>query len=250
MLYTRVLLQLCWYVLTPIFALCIPQALHVKKTTLRLPEAKGKRIIACGKHKQALTFNHYGESTVAGVGVEQLNEGLSSQLCHRLSLAFEPQNTSVECYITGQNGIRFNKLNSMITEQNKPSDFAIITMGVNDTTGLTSVKSWQQGILLSIALLQANHSTPIFFTQVPPMAQFPALPAPLKYLLGLRAQILNTELKRICAQHEHCHYIGSTLLVEKELMAKDGYHPSALGYAAWAKQITPQILEVLQRSNS
>ena len=247
MLYKRLLLQFSWYLLTPIFILCIPQALRVKKTALRLPEAKGKQSIKQNSHNQTLNFHHFGESTVAGVGVEQLSEGLSAQLCHSLTLALAPQNTSVECNITGHNGIRFNELNAIIAKQNKPSDFTIITMGVNDTTGLTSVKSWQLSIIQSIALLQHNKTAPIFFTQVPPMAQFPALPAPLKYLLGLRAHILNTELMRLCAQHEHCHYVGSKLLVEKQLMAKDGYHPSALGYAAWAKQITPQILKILRR---
>ena len=248
MLYRRVLLQLCWYLITPLFLLCIPQALHIKKTALRLPEAKGDHTVTIGANEKRLKFNHYGESTVAGVGVELLKDALSAQLCQTLTSELQAQNTRVQCHITGQNGIRFHELNSLIAQQKEPADFTIITMGVNDTTGFTSVKRWQQSILQSITLLQQNRPAPIFFTQVPPMAQFPALPAPLRYVLGFRAYLLNFELQRICAQHKHCHYIGSKLLVEKDMMAKDGYHPSALGYAAWAKQITPQILKILQCS--
>lgn len=248
MLFTRYLLQLSWYVLTPVFALCIPQALYVKRTALRLPEAQGGKTIRHGQHDETLRFIHFGESTVAGVGVKQFTQGLSAQLCYTLSTALSTQqSTSVECNITGQNGIRFRGLNEHIQQHTSPADFAIITMGVNDTTGLTSVKHWQHEITKSIELLHNKGINQIFFTQVPPMTQFPALPAPLKYLLGLRAYILNTELQRLCHQHEGCKYVGSQLLVEKEMMAEDGYHPSALGYKAWAEQITPHILEHLRR---
>lgn len=248
MLFTRFLLQLSWYVLTPIFLVCIPQALYVKRSALRLPEAQGKKTIRHGQHDNALRFIHFGESTVAGVGVKHFTQGLSAQLCQTLSTALSTQqDTTVECNITGQNGIRFRDLNEHIQQHTTPADFAIVTMGVNDTTGLTAVKQWQHDIHKSIELLNSKGIKQIFFTQVPPMAQFPALPAPLKYLLGLRAHILNTELQRLCRQHESCEYVGSKLMVAKEMMAEDGYHPSALGYKAWAEQITPQILEHLRR---
>lgn len=248
MLYIRILLQISWYALSPIFVLCIPQALYVKKTAIRLPEAQGSHTICHGEHGPTLKFLHFGESTVAGVGVKQLNRGLSAQLCseihHQLS---NSDQLSVECQITGQNGIRFHELNQLIKQSTSHADFAIVTMGVNDTTGLTRVTSWQNEIKQCIHRLDHIGVKHIFFTQVPPMAQFPALPAPLKYLLGLRAYILNIELQRLCQQNVLCHYIGSKLLVEKEMMAEDGYHPSEKGYEAWAKQITPQILEYLQR---
>ena len=189
MLYIRTLLQLSWYALTPIFLLCIPQALYIKKTTLRLPEAQGGPIIQHGQSSNALKFAHFGESTVAGVGVEQLKSGLSAQLCHEIvRQSIHPQHTSIECYITGQNGIRFTELNTLIEQSHYSADFNLITMGVNDTTSLTSIRRWQNNIQRCITQLNSDtQMKPIFFTQVPPMAQFPALPATLSYLLGLRA---------------------------------------------------------------
>jgi lysophospholipase L1-like esterase len=248
MLYIRALLQVSWYVLTPIFVLCIPQALYVKRTALRLPEAKGEKRLAHGEQYSPLTFLHFGESTVAGVGVNQLNKGLSAQLCSEIHhQLLHSDNVRVECKVTGQNGIRFHELNELIKQNTDSADFAIVTMGVNDTTALTSVKAWRQEILQCIRQMNHLGIPHVFFTQVPPMEQFPALPIPLKYLLGLRAHILNIELRRLCQQAASCHYVGSKLLVEKEMMAEDGYHPSELGYQAWAKQITPQILEYLRR---
>lgn len=248
MVLTRYLLQLSWYLLTPVFLLCIPQALYVKRTAVRLPEAKGQKTENFGSHGKHLTFLHFGESTVAGVGVKTFKQGFSAQLCQTLSVGISQSSPQrVKCSITGQNGIRFQALNDLIAQQNETADFAIITMGVNDTTGLTAVKYWQEEIYRSIELLNKKGITQIFFTQVPPMVQFPALPAPLKYFLGLRAHILNTELRRICKQTHDCTYVGSKLLVEKEMMAEDGYHPSEKGYHAWAEQITPQILRHLRR---
>lgn len=245
MLYTRFVLQLSWYLLTPVFVLCIPQALYVKRTALRLPEAQGESHIRHGEHQDVLTFIHFGESTVAGVGVQKFEQGLSAQLCQTLSTA--QQNTCVQCTIIGKNGISFRELNEQIQQLSTSADFAIITMGVNDTTGLTSVTQWQSDIQQCIKILNQKGIKQIFFTQVPPMAQFPALPAPLKYLLGLRAHILNTELQRLCEQHNHCEHVGNRLLIEQQMMAEDGYHPSEQGYKAWAKQITPQILKHLRR---
>ena len=249
MLFIRTLLQLSWYALSPVFLLCTPQALYIAKTTLRLPEAQGNPIIQHGAQTNTLKFVHFGESTVAGVGVEQLQSGLSAQLCYEIQRQYSEFNdTGIECYITGQNGIRFTQLNQLIEQSDYVADFSIITMGVNDTTSLTSINRWKNDIRRCIAQLNRDaQKKPIFFTQVPPMAQFPALPAPIKYLLGLRAYLLNVELQRLCQQHENCHYVGSKLLVEKKMMAKDGYHPSELGYQAWAQQITPQILQHLRR---
>ncbi|MGR6874701.1 SGNH/GDSL hydrolase family protein [Pseudomonas sp. HK3] len=248
MLYARYLLQLSWYLLTPLFLLCVPQALYIKKTALRLPEAQGDTCVRHGTHEPTLTFLHFGESTVAGVGVKELSQGLSAQLCYALSNELSTRNNmSVECKITGQNGIRFGGINECIKRNKRSADFAIITMGVNDTTGLTSIKQWHHGIQDSIQALNNQGIKIVLFTQVPPMAQFPALPAPFKYLLGLRAYLLDFELQRLCQRNEGCHYVGSKLVVAKEMMAEDGYHPSALGYKAWAEQITPQILQHLRR---
>lgn len=236
-------LQCLWYALTPILLICLPLAIYVKKTTLRLPEAQGKRTFTLGyNHTHSLRLVHFGESTVAGVGVDNIEQGLSYHLAKQLSR----HKMNIECHIQGENGIRFSELNKKIKQYNSPIDVAIITMGVNDTTQFTSLKKWQQNIEFAIERLKQVGAEHIFFMQVPPMAAFPALPFPLNQLLGLRSLLLDKQLGLICSQKIGVHHLYSALDVNKHWMAEDGYHPNVLGYEKWAEKVTPQMLEHLR----
>lgn len=240
-------LQTLWWLSSPFLLLCLPQAIYVKKTALRLPEAQGDREFTIGRTESSLLhLVHFGESTVAGVGVDQVSQGFTHHLAK--SLIKLELSAQLSCKVVGENGIRFEALNQHINRFNEYIDIAVITMGVNDTTGLSSLKTWRENLQLAIHTLQSKGAKQIFFSHVPPMAQFPALPKPLRYLLGLRATLLNTQLEAICRELSNVHYLHSELDVESEYMARDGYHPSELGYQEWAKQIAPQMLEHLQQS--
>ncbi|GAA6135252.1 SGNH/GDSL hydrolase family protein [Oceaniserpentilla sp. 4NH20-0058] len=238
------ILQWLWYLSSPIFLLSIPQALYLKKTALRLPEATGNNTLYIGDPDTYLKILHIGESTVAGVGVETLSQGISHHLTHELHINSNGQ--GFHCHMQGNNGIRMTELNHHLSKYKGTADLAIVTMGVNDTTGLTSLKTWKTEIQKSIKLLRQKGAQHIFFMQVPPMAKFPALPAPLKYLLGLRAALLDKQLRITCESQNCVHYVCSELPISSEFMAIDGYHPNELGYKTWAQQIAPQILKHLR----
>lgn len=229
--------KLLWWPCLPLLLVIFPQALYVKRTTLRLPEATGSRT-----HKpesSAVNLLHVGESPVAGVGIKHLEQGITAQLGEQLSTRIKQD---VAWQVIAQNGITIKELNSLLAEQPIENyDLALITMGVNDTTKFTSLKKW----LEQLNQLRSQLNGPIIFTQVPPMAQFPALPAPLKYIIGFRAHLLDLELQRFCKKTDGVYYVGSKLRVEKEMMAEDGYHPSALGYENWAAQLLPDVEEII-----
>jgi len=239
-------LQTLWWLSSPVLLLSLPQAIYVKKTALRLPEAQGDRSFTFGKADSTpIHLVHFGESTVAGVGVEHVSQGFTHQLAKSLN-GLQP-NTQIMCNVIGENGIRFEALNQHIKNFNYDVGIAVVTMGVNDTTGLSSLSKWRDNIQLAIQTLKTKGARHIFFTHVPPMAQFPALPSPLRHLLGLRATLLNAQLKAICRETDNVHYLHSELDVEAQYMAKDGYHPSEMGYQEWAKQIAPQMHKHLQQ---
>ena len=183
---------------------------------------------------------HVGESTVAGVGVKNLEAGLTVKVAQALNKSSKKE---VQWQIHGVNGIKLSELlESLKKTPPDHCDIALITMGVNDTTKLTSLDNWNKHIKQAIELMKPITGGPIIFTQVPPMMQFPALPAPLKYLLGLRSTILDLSLKQVCQKYSQVYYISSKPKVEPDFMAEDGYHPSELGYSEWAKTISPKIL--------
>lgn len=238
-----ILKKILWWISIPLLITIIPQAIYVKRTTLRLPEAEGER----SHHPDDASFKifHIGESTVAGVGVAHIQNGLTAQLASQLSLKLQKP---IAWQLHGVNGIKISELNASLSEKLPKDDFhiALVTLGVNDTTKFTSLTQWRRELEKLVENMQQTPSTPVIFTQVPPMGQFPALPSPLRYLLGLRAHLLNLELERFCRSSKNAYYAGSKLEVAREMMAEDGYHPSALGYESWAAQLLPQIEAIIR----
>lgn len=208
------------------------QGKHTKATAIRLPEADGERLhTATGN----LSLLHIGESTVAGVGVETLDSGLTSQLIQHLeTLQSEP----LRWQILGENGARIGDLLEHQASITKP-DVLIITFGVNDTTKFTSRNTWIQHLQQCVSRF-ADRNTRVFVTAVPPMHRFPLLPAPLKWLLGAKATQLDSALKHTAALNGW-HYIGNKFKLTSEYMAHDGYHPNREGYQVWGQWIAEHI---------
>ncbi len=238
---TLLALRMGWLVSLPLMILILPQALFVKKTTIRLKEAQGASHGETEGKAPSIRLLHLGESTVAGVGVKDIQQGFTANLAYSMS---QKTNQQIHWQALGVNGVCLRDLLTLIEQQPlKPCDVALVSMGVNDTTKFTSIKNWRTQINSTIAQLLTITQGPVVFTQVPAMMQFPALPAPLKYFLGLRSTILNRELKQICKQYPRVHFVASLPAITPLLMAEDGYHPNAQGYKEWAYDISPKILE-------
>lgn len=217
------------------------QARHVRRDALRLPDAIGH---AEPPSNGAPYFLHLGESTVAGVGVEHIHDGFTAQLAQQLQ---QRHQQSIAWQHYGITGITANGLLKKLSENDaalpslseQPPALLIITLGVNDTTGMTSNRRWQTAL---DALVQrvANEQTHVVFTQIPPMHAFPALPSPLNWFLGLRAWQLDQQLRQECARHGW-QYLAMTGALEPQWMAADGYHPNAQGYRRWAEDAAARL---------
>ena len=78
------------------------------------------------------------------------------------------------------------------------------------------------------------------------MAQFPLLPAPLSWVLGIKAASLHRSLAAVCRQN-NWQLIDSDIAIKEDWMATDGYHPNADGYAIWGAAIADAIASQIQR---
>lgn len=167
-----------------------------------------------------------GESPVAGVGVERFEESLPSRLAaHLFSIGGVP----VTWQALGWNGIRLTELLRRLKRQQIPkADWVIWLGGVNDTTALTSLATWRGALReLGQFLSLSGAGTPVF-CEVPPMHLFAGIPQPLRFLLGLRATLLNAELAAVCRENGWL-LLATDLSLDADFLAEDGYHPSARG---------------------
>jgi len=212
--------------------LVIHQGTHLRKNAIRLPEAQGSRESLAG---QGVTLLHVGESTVAGVGVENFGDSLTAKIALLLSSAI---NQNVQWQAIGGNGASAAEIIKYSSNIASP-DILLITFGVNDTTTMTSKHSWRKALKDCVAQY-AGSNTRVFFTAVPPMHKFPLLPVPLNWALGFKAKRLDKQLENLC--EDNCwEHIKLPFHSNESLMAIDGYHPNKQGYQKWAVGIVDKI---------
>ena len=220
-------LRILWWLLFPIFVLLIPVGILAHRRAVKLPEAEGIPLGLSGDpNDSAIRVLMIGESPVAGVGVTSFEESLPSRFAAHLSSI---GGRSVRWQALGWNGIQLGQLLERLKRQEMPdADWVVWVGGVNDTTALTSLATWGRTLReLGLFLSQSGSGDPVF-CEVPPMHLFAGIPQPLRFLLGLRAALLNAELASVCRQNGWL-LLATDLAMDADCLAEDGYHPSARG---------------------
>jgi len=261
--------------LAPIY---LYQGRKIKRDTVRLPEPNGERhgqvqlndAIESLKeaHKRTLNLMVVGDSAAAGVGSETQQEALVGNLIPVLTQQsaiqnqFDILNWSLQA-TTGHTSFDILRRLYVLPAPSQPVDVMVLSVGVNDTTSKVSVDKWQQQIESIIAIAQRKFGVrELIFLSLPPMAQMPAIPAPLSNFVGAKASILDKTLQQVCAAHDSVTYMATdfprmiaehsngTPIDIKVMFASDGFHPSSLMYGYWAQQLSELIIQLLNPSDA
>jgi lysophospholipase L1-like esterase len=240
---SRLRVGLWWLGLTLLSPLVVPQALYTRRRALRLPPAEGPRQGLAGAEQAGVPLRLLvlGESTVVGVGVSSLQVALVGQLAEALA---QRCGRPVVWHACGENGITAEQACVRLLPQvlDQPFDLALLVFGVNDTTHLTPLPRWQAALGNMAAALQGQGAQ-VAFSGVPPLQHFTALPWLLRRLLGMRGALLDRCLRRL-AIHLGAGHHGVALEFSGDYLARDGYHPSALGYRVWAEALAASLAPV------
>ena len=255
------------------------QGRKIKRDTVRLPEPNGERHghIQLGKPtdtiantenktKQTLNLMIVGDSAAAGVGSQTQHEALVGNLMPILAqqsvintqfanLVWSLQAT------TGHTSFDILRRLYVLPAPSHSIDVMVLSVGVNDTTSNVSVGKWQQQIEDIVAIAQRKFGVrQLIFLSLPPMAQMPAIPAPLNNFVGAKASMLDKTLQQVCASNEGVTYMATDFprMIEehskgapidiKVMFASDGFHPSSLMYGYWAQQLAELIVKLLNSS--
>jgi len=227
-----------WYVLPSlvIAPLLVIQGRSTKKNALRLPEPVGDRKGIQGSGTQ-LKLLILGDSAGAGVGVEHQRDALSGQiverLAHKHSLNWSLIATS------GDTSLDTIKRLENITAEH--FDMVLISLGVNDITSFISQKKWRINCQKLINILLEKFSVKrIIWSDLPKMGKLPALPQPLRWVVGQRRNQFRLTLSEIINSQEKVELLEFPSIFENweiqidEWIAQDGYHPNAKLYSLWA----------------
>lgn len=227
-----------WPLLIALFPVVAVQAVITRRTALRLPDAMGLREGTTGQGSP-LRLLVVGESTTAGVGVKQSADALPAQLAGALS---EKTGRAVHWRADGVTGCRLADVHERLEHLDRKVDLVVIATGVNDTTGLTPLKRWR-ALLRDTALLASQQGAQVAVLALPPMGYFTALPQPLRHLMGIRSGQLDQIARDTATATGHYQYIAWQIPLSPVYLAEDGYHPSAAGYRAIAREAAAAMFE-------
>lgn len=229
-----------WLGLALLAPVAVPLALRTRRNTLRLPPAAGllNGVAGADLPGEPLRLLVLGESTVVGVGVDKLDAALVGQLAAALAARC---GRPVAWRACGENGITAAQARERLLPQvlDQPFDLALLVFGVNDTTQLTQLSRWEAA-LGGMAEALAVRGAQVAFSSVPPLQHFSALPWLLRRLLGMRAGLLDARLRQLAVSLGAGHH-AVELEFSAEYLARDGYHPSGLGYRVWAQGLAVSL---------
>lgn len=211
------------------------QARRARSNTPRLPEAPGIRRGAAGRHGPRRRIRFLGDSPIAGVGVRRYADSLPARLVHGLA---ERGRCRLAWSVQAATGARLRDHVPPPHEAASPPETLVLSFGVNDVTGMTSVRAWRRQLQ---GLLDARVGGMLVVLGVPPMAAFSALPWPLNRWLGWRARMLDASTAELLSERTDALFVPVPPIRDPRLLAADGFHPSALGAERWAEAILAVI---------
>jgi len=218
----------------------LPQAWWVRRTTPRLPEAPGARAgVAGAAHPPALSLLVIGESTAVGVGVDDQSAGLAAQLARLLAR----DGRAVAWAAIGRSGPRVSgTLAETVPRLVGEPAVVVVALGVTDVMGLTSLRRWRAGIEAILGELRPHlrDGGRIVLSGLPPLRHFPSLPQPAREVAALHADALDACLADVAPRRGALH-VPIHHLARPDHLAADGFHPSAVGYRAWAEAIAAAL---------
>jgi lysophospholipase L1-like esterase len=239
------------------------QGKRVRRITPILPEASGARTgrwvsghasvqaLSAGVHDRPLRVLVLGDSSAAGVGAAHQDEALSGQLgLHVRGQLGVCLPAVVEWTLLARTGLRTREAHGLLDDLGASRfDVAVVALGVNDVTALQRPASWVADVKQLVARLRGEQCvTRVLWSGLPPMHRFPALPQPLRAVLGRHARDLDAALKRhACRAQAGLQHVPMPPMSRPEWIARDGFHPGPQAYAVWgdamAQAMTQSVLQ-------
>ncbi|MCZ8114809.1 SGNH/GDSL hydrolase family protein [Silanimonas sp.] len=220
--------------------LAAPQGLRLKRTAPRFAPAPGPREGRVGDGPP-LHLLAIGDSVIDGVGCPSIEYALTGHFSRELAQVFERE---VRWRALGRTGACVRELGETLLPEVPagPWDLVLVSVGVNDVSGLTRSAAFERrlGELVEGLQSRAPNAT-VLLCGLPRMQHFPLLPQPLRYAAGLRAQTLDALAAGVAARRPGVLHEPTTYVPRPDEFAPDGYHANAATQGAWAAVLARRL---------
>jgi len=228
----------------PLLPVLFVQGRGVRRRTPRLPDAAGATEGVVPGHGEPLRLVVLGESTVAGIGAAAHDRALTGRVAESLARV---TGRPVRWRAAGRSGANARESMELVAlVGDEPADAVAIALGVNDTLRFRPPPLWASDVARLVEAIRARVGpAPVAIAGVPPMHTFPALPQPLRAVLGARARRLDAALARLPARLPALRHVPMRLDPARHLFCDDGFHPSEAGYAIWGERMGEVLAEMV-----
>ncbi|MFK7970407.1 MAG: SGNH/GDSL hydrolase family protein [Bacteroidia bacterium] len=189
-----------------------------------------------------------GESTIAGVGIEDHAYGIAGSFAHEYS---QQTNQNLTWTVIAKSGFTAAEVTESLIAKlpQEHIDLIVIGLGGNDSFALHTPNRWVRDIHALIAAIQQKApDTPILFVNLPPVGEFPAFPGLLQWMMAGICELLRKALIKIADQTAGVWFFSEPVrfdawkheaphLKSIDDFFSDGVHPAAITYQIWGKQI-------------
>jgi GDSL-like Lipase/Acylhydrolase family len=118
--------------------------------------------------------------------------------------------------------------------------------GVNDATSYRSPSAFADDLAALVAAArQRVGEAAVVIAGVAPLTSFPALPWPLRPILGWRTAALQAAADRLAARLPKLAVERFAAPPGPELFAEDGFHPNPRAHALWGERIAALALPLV-----
>jgi lysophospholipase L1-like esterase len=131
----------------------------------------------------------------------------------------------------------------------EPADLLIVAFGVNDATSYRSPTAFADDLaaLVTTARNRVGNAAAVI-GGVAPLVAFPALPWPLRTILGWRSAALQASAERLTGRLPKLVVERFSAPLRPDLFSSDGFHPNSRAHLLWGESIAALAFPLLSES--
>lgn len=185
-----------------------------------------------------------GESTVCGVGLARGDESVAATTARALRrLTGRPVAWRAEGLSGATVSVARERLLGRIRPE--PADLLVVAFGVNDVTAYRSPAAFADDLVeLVTAARNRVGDAAVVVAGVAPLNCFPAVPWPLRNILGWRSAALQAAADGLTERLPRL-VVERISSLEPDLFACDGFHPNRQAHAMWGEEIAELALPLV-----
>jgi lysophospholipase L1-like esterase len=217
------------------------QGLGVRRRSMRMPSPSPQTVSPVKGVGQPIRLLLVGDSSAAGVGVNDINQSLGAKLVRSLA---QQSGRPVEIRIAGCTSATAGQIRDFVLPHIEPGNFThvVLNIGTNDAKNFHTARRFRRefGSLL-YSLNTRFYGARLIWSSILDLSSVPTLPTPLNQILGVRSRLLTRIGEKLCRERL-TEIPDGEWRPSRDNFSIDGFHASEKGYQEWAEILATHIL--------